>query len=120
MTENKTKTISMDERDLITRHEQMLKECLPQHSTFETHLMTEAGWKLRVEYVKEIDGGFESIPDPYITQEQMLEVHSCIRTVTRLFGLPQIGDFIDAGGDLQKVVERTFDENKKIITITVR
>ena len=109
----------MDERDVIARRKQQLEECLPNHSQYETILMTETGWKLKVEFVKKEEDTWVTVEDPYITEEQMIDVHSNIRTVMRLFGLPQIGDYIHGGEDLSKVVERTFDVDSKTVTKTV-
>lgn len=109
----------MDQRDVAARRKQQLEECLENHSQYSTSLMTEVQWKLQVEFVKKTDDVWETIEDPYITEEQMLDFHSNIRTVMRLFGLPQIGDFVHGGGELSRVVERTFDVDKKIVTITV-
>lgn len=109
----------MDERDVIARRKQDAKECLPNHVQYETTLMTETGWKLKVEFVNKVEDTWETKEDPYITEEQMLDVHSNIRTIMRLFGLPQIGDYVYGGEDLSKVVERTFNVDAKTVTITV-
>lgn len=95
------------------------KGFLLKHYQFESFLMTETGWKLKVEFVKKEEDCWVNVEDPYIKLDQMIDVHANIRTITRLFGLPNVGDYIHGGDDLSKVVERTFDVDDKIVTITL-
>ena len=110
----------MDERDVKARREQMLKECLSEHQTFETTLRAEDGWKLRIGFVKNIEDGYlEMCEDPLITEEEMLEYHYNFRTVYRLFGMPVIGDYINTNTGIGKIVERTFDVDRKLVEICI-
>jgi len=109
----------MDERNLITARELNLNECLDNHSQYQTILIQGLEWILKVEFVRKVEDTLETIPDPYITEKQMLQVHKHIATVMSIFGLPQIGDYVHGADDLCKVVERTFDVQSKTVTITV-
>ncbi len=87
------------------------KGFLLNHCQFESSLMRETGWKLKVDFVKkEEDCLGSSVDDPYIKKEQMIDVHSNIQNSLQDYSVYQnIGDYILYGGDdfVKKVVERT-------------
>jgi hypothetical protein len=76
-------------------------------------------WRIKVEFVKDVDGIFENQPEYWIKEEDLLKYHeACKRIYFDFNRLPQTGDCIVAI-DFVKVVEITFDFEEMILTISV-
>ena len=101
-----------------------MENYLESHWSYKTKL-NDLGWQLNVEFLRKDreyylgkETMFDLVEDPWIKEHQMLEIHNAIKEITNLFGLPNVGDYIDAGGDLNKIVERQFDAKEKLVTIS--
>lgn len=109
----------MDERNVITASKQEFEGYLKDHYNYETVLRIEDGWKLKFEFVKGKSGEWEQQPDYWIKECDLLEYHKAFSNLYRLFGMPLIGDFISTDTEIVKIVERTFDVQRKLVIITV-
>lgn len=98
-----------------------MSDFLKDHRNFSTSILVKDGleWILKIDFVKIIDGEIEPINDHFITLVDMVILHGSISYVTSVFGLPKVGDYIETDNAFSKVIERTFNAKKRIITLTM-
>jgi hypothetical protein len=98
-----------------------MSDFLEKHRDFKTSILVKDGleWQLNVELLRYLDGDIEIINDPFISMVDMICLHGSITYITSVFGLPKVGDFIETDKAMNKVIERTFDAKKRIITLGI-
>lgn len=90
---------------------------LVPHAQYQSILSDETGWKLKVEFATKVEDTWITKEDPYIKESQMREFHHAIKTIVRVFGIPNAGDFIQTKDGISLLIEKTFDIQTNTITL---